>query len=185
MSKSPDIVNGNNIPANVFLLTGTNIGDRLQNLKHAQIKISERLGDIIFYSHIYETEPWGYKTNTSFYNQALQIKSFLSPLDLMSKIRGIENETGKIRDQYQYNDRILDIDILFFENRIININGLIIPHPLLHFRKFALIPLKEIAPDLLHPVLNKSITKLLTDCKDKNSVKKLILPSNTFIIKTE
>ncbi len=185
MSNPQVIVNGNNIPANVFLLTGTNIGDRLQNLKYAQIKISERLGDIIFYSHIYETEPWGFKTNTYFYNQALQIKSCLSPLDLMSKIREIENETGKIRDQYQYNDRILDIDILFFENRIIDINGLIIPHPLLHFRKFVLIPLKEIAADFIHPVLNKSITQLLTDCKDKNAVKKLILSSNSYTIKTK
>lgn len=170
------VLNDLNNAISVYLLVGTNLGKRLNNIINAQASIVEQLGEITACSHIYETEAWGYSSANSFYNQALQIKTNLSPSDLMSKIKEIENKNGKIRNHPgRYVDRTLDIDILFYGSMVINHNGLIIPHPLLHLRKFVLAPLNEIAPDLLHPVLNKKIKQLLTECRDKNTIKKSLI----------
>jgi len=154
----------------VYLNTGSNDGDRLSNLYRAKEFIEHRIGNLISISHIYETEPWGYASIKSFYNQCLYLESTLEPENILMGIIGIEREMGRIRSGESYTDRIIDIDILFYNNLIINTKELTIPHPRLHERRFVLVPLAEIAEDFIHPVFEKSIIRLLQECEDSHSV---------------
>jgi len=149
----------------VFLITGGNIGNRKKNLQTAALYIEEEAGKIMRSSKIYETEAWGLSAQPAFYNQVHKIESELSADKILDIILGIEAKMGRIRT-VKNAARIIDIDILFFNDAIINKVNLIIPHPEINNRRFVLTPLEEIAPEMTHPVLEKSIAELLSTCKD-------------------
>jgi len=155
-----------------YLLIGGNLGDRDQNLATAREKINLYCGRIVKASSLYETAAWGNTNQPSFLNQALEIDTSFSALQLIRKILRIEKQMGRTRDE-KYGPRFIDIDILLFNNEIHKLKQLKIPHPEMQNRKFALLPLQEIAPGIIHPVLNKSISELLLQCKDELEVKRL------------
>lgn len=149
----------------IFLITGGNIGDRKKNLQTAAISIEEEIGEIIRSSKIYETEAWGLTGQPAFYNQIHIIKSELSAEKTLDAILEIEAKMGRIRT-IKNAARIIDIDILFFNGAIINKPNLIVPHPEINNRRFVLMPLVEVAPEMIHPVSKKNIKELLSICKD-------------------
>ncbi|MES2763146.1 MAG: 2-amino-4-hydroxy-6-hydroxymethyldihydropteridine diphosphokinase [Bacteroidota bacterium] len=154
-----------------YLCLGGNIGDREKALQLALLKIEEQVGKITAVSTIYETEAWGVEDQQPYLNQCIEVRTELIPLELINKLLSIEKELGRERTISQtYEPRTLDIDILLYNQDIIDTAELTVPHPRLHLRKFVLIPLVEICPDLLHPLLNKTIFKLLTDCEDRSEV---------------
>jgi 2-amino-4-hydroxy-6-hydroxymethyldihydropteridine diphosphokinase len=150
----------------IFLITGGNIGDRKKNLQTAAALIQEHIGKIILSSKIYETDAWGITDQKSFYNQVHAIESNFSAEEVMQKILKIEEEMGRVRT-IKNAARVIDIDILFFNNDIVNEQNLTIPHPQIINRRFVLTPLNEIASNLIHPVYKKSIHELLSMCKDE------------------
>jgi 2-amino-4-hydroxy-6-hydroxymethyldihydropteridine diphosphokinase len=157
---------------NVFLITGGNMGDRKSNLEEAAALIEENIGTITKRSSIYETEAWGNKDQPSFYNQVLIVESKFSAHDIMSKILEIEKEMGRIRT-VKNAARIIDIDILFYNNEIIEDSLLTVPHKEIQNRSFVLMPLNEVAANYVHPVLKTSIKQLLSQCTDPLKVIRL------------
>jgi len=155
----------------VFLLTGGNIGNRLNYLLEAKEKIKKRCGRILQESSVYETAAWGNEKQEAFLNQVLKIESSLHPEKLLHTILQIEKYYGRKRE-LKYGPRTIDIDILFFDDDIINQHGLKIPHPQIQNRRFVLIPLSEIAGNKIHPVFNKTISQLLAECPDPLAVNK-------------
>jgi 2-amino-4-hydroxy-6-hydroxymethyldihydropteridine diphosphokinase len=156
-----------------FLGLGTNLGDREENLKKAIENISAFAGEVISFSQIYETEPWGFRSEDHFFNMVIQIKTNLKPVDLLKQLLKIEIQMGRARGTEKYSSRIIDIDILLYENEIINKPYLKVPHPMIQERKFVLVPLCDIAPGMIHPVLNKTFKILLEECDDESIVKKI------------
>ena len=155
-----------------YLCLGGNIGDRENSLEQAKFRISQIVGEITSKSNIFETEAWGVEYQQAYLNQCLKVITPLSYELLIETILLIEKNLGRERmNQSQYESRIIDIDILFYNNQIIQTDSLIVPHPRLHLRKFVLIPMQEIAPNYLHPLLNKTIFNLLSDCEDSSEVK--------------
>ena len=153
-----------------FLLTGGNLGNRLQNLERAATLIEKYCGNIYKASSVYQTAAWGFRDQPDFYNQALELHTLFSPDELMAALLKIENETGRIRS-FKMAPRIIDIDILFFNNGVIHEEHLTVPHPHLHERRFTLIPLCELMPEYIHPVFKKTLKQLLAECKDSKQVK--------------
>ena len=154
----------------VFLHTGSNQGNREINLRKALEYIGLEIGDIIVSSSIYETEAWGIKAQPDFYNQVIHLKTKLNPIELLNKLQSIENKIGK-QKAYKWGPRQIDIDILFFDQEVIDTDLLKIPHQQMAKRNFVLIPLAEIAGNLIHPVYNKSINQLLAECRDISQVR--------------
>ena len=154
------------------LLIGGNLGDRKENLLTAISLINEQCGTLTRSSSVYETAAWGKTDQPSFLNQALEISTPLNARQLMRKILKIENEMGRIRKE-KLGPRIIDIDILLYENEIHDLRFLNIPHPEMHNRRFVLVPLAEIDPALQHPVLKKTIAELLEECPDNLQVTKV------------
>lgn len=157
----------NNIPLNsVFLGIGTNLGDKKKNIELAFDKIEEQIGNISSISALYLSKPQGFDSENLFVNCAIHIQTPLKPTEVLSETQSIEKDMGR-KDKSEdigYADRIIDIDILFYNNLIINNSStLIIPHPHIQERDFVLKPLSEIALDLIHPVFNKSIEELLNN----------------------
>lgn len=163
---------------NYYLLLGSNLGDRSNYFSSAISLIRERIGVITATSSLYETEPWGFDNNNWFLNQALKITSSLLPAEVLNIIQDIEEELGRKRNITRYRSRNIDIDILFVDEEIFYSNNLVIPHPRLHRRNFALLPLLEIAPTLRHPLLDRSIEELTERCKDTMKVN-LFKPATT------
>lgn len=155
-----------------YILTGGNLGDRLANLQKATHYLGKETGKIVTSSSIYETEAWGNNDQPDFYNQVHIINTKLSAEQMMEKILKIEEQMGRVRAGKNAS-RIIDIDILFFNDDVINKKDLIIPHGEISNRRFVLTPLNELSPQLVHPVLNKTISELLSTCKDTLSVKPL------------
>ncbi len=155
-----------------YLLTGGNMGNRQENLETAYNYIDQQCGMVINASSIYETAAWGKNDQPSFLNQVLEIQTSLTPRQLLKKILLIEKQIGRVREE-KYGPRIIDIDILLFNDEIHNYPSLKIPHPELQNRRFVLVPLAEIAPGAIHPVLKKTIAELLLICPDKLAVKKI------------
>lgn len=155
-----------------YLCLGGNIGDREQAIYHALLEISQRVGEISAQSKIYETEAWGVENQQAYLNQCIEVKTGLSPLELIDTLLSIEQHLGRKRSLSKiYESRTIDIDVIFFNQEIINNKRLIVPHPRLHLRKFVLIPLNEICSNYLHPLLNKTIFNLLSMCEDSLEVK--------------
>jgi len=157
----------------VFLGIGTNLGNRESNLEEAVARIEEYIGKVTRSSSVYETEPWGFQAEDEFLNMVVKVETKLTPSGLLGRILMIESLLGRVRSEKQYSSRVIDIDILLYEDLVIDEENLKIPHPLLHERKFVLVPLCEIEPELVHPVLNKSVATLLESCLDKSKVKKI------------
>jgi 2-amino-4-hydroxy-6-hydroxymethyldihydropteridine diphosphokinase len=157
----------------VYLLFGSNLGDRSGQIREAIEKVKDRAGEPFILSPVYETEPWGFRHETSFFNQALGLYTHASPQKLQRELLSIEQESGRIRKGGEYTARCLDIDILFYGRDVINLGNLVIPHPRICERRFVLVPLGEIAPDFIHPVKNRSIRDLLKECQDPSWVRKL------------
>jgi 2-amino-4-hydroxy-6-hydroxymethyldihydropteridine diphosphokinase len=154
-----------------YLLTGGNIGDRIEYLSKAKHTISKWCGEILQESSIYETAAWGMENQEPFLNQVLQLQTILEPEELLQSILQIEEELGRKR-QLKYGPRTIDIDILFFNDEVVDEQGLKIPHPQMQNRRFVLVPLNEIAPDKIHPVFQKPVSQLLAECPDLLEVNK-------------
>ncbi len=154
-----------------YLLTGGNLGDRAKNLITAIEHINKYCGVITNISSLYESEAWGNTNQPGFLNQALEIKTTLTARQLMRRILKIEKMMGRVREE-KYGPRLIDIDILLYEEEIHDYTLLKLPHPEMQHRKFALLPLAELAPAIKHPVLHKTIKQLLKECKDQLEVKK-------------
>ncbi|HYV90205.1 MAG TPA: 2-amino-4-hydroxy-6-hydroxymethyldihydropteridine diphosphokinase [Chitinophagales bacterium] len=157
----------------VYLLFGSNLGDRVLHVQSAMKSVHEQIGEAQKKSSIYETEPWGVSDQPNYLNAAMSILTNHSPQQLLTLLKQIEIDEGRT-DQKKYASRTLDIDILFYEDLILQTDSLIIPHPKLKERRFALVPLLEIAHDFIHPVIKKSIAQLLEECNDHLSVTKLV-----------
>jgi 2-amino-4-hydroxy-6-hydroxymethyldihydropteridine diphosphokinase len=155
----------------VYLGLGTNLGNREENLKQAIEKIREFIGPVVRISSVYETEPWGFISENKFLNMVAETETDLKPSGLLGRLLMIESMLGRLREGKEYKSRTIDIDILLFGMRVTNNEDLKIPHPRMHERRFILVPLCEIAPDLIHPVLNKDIKTLLKECKDCSAVR--------------
>jgi len=158
------------IQENVFLLLGSNLGDRLVCLRYGIAEIERHLGLVVRRSQIYETAPWGKTDQPNYLNQAVQIETQLSSSDLLNKMLDIEKSLGRTREE-KWAARTLDIDLIYFGNQIIQTPHLIVPHPRIAERRFVLTPLAEISSDFIHPVLKKTNTTLLKECSDGSSVK--------------
>lgn len=156
----------------IYLLLGSNLGDRDQHLKDAMVLLADRVGEILKYSSVYETASWGKTDQPEYLNQVIHLKTNIEPTCLMEKILAIEQALGRKREE-KWGSRIIDIDILFYGDQVIDEPGLVIPHPYLHVRRFTLAPLAEIMPDFNHPVLDRTINDLYCSLKDKLEVKKI------------
>ena len=161
--------------SDIFLLLGTNLGDKKKNLDLAKIQITKSVGKVTKLSRIYETAAWGKTDQPSFYNQVLKVTSNLKPQELLNKLLDIEANLGRVRLE-KWGERLIDIDILYFGSIIITSQRLTIPHPEIHNRRFTLEPLAEIANDFVHPALNKSSEELLLICQDPLAVSPVRIP---------
>lgn len=149
----------------IILHTGGNLGDRFGNLHTARRLIEDQIGPITRASSIYQTQAWGVTDQPDFLNQALIVQTHYAPHRVLSKMLAIERQMGRIRTD-KWTARLIDIDLLFYEDQVINTPDLIVPHPFLHLRNFVLAPLVEIAPDKWHPVLNETIETLYAHSPD-------------------
>ena len=156
----------------VYFSIGSNKGNRSGLINEAIDKIDIIIGKVVLKSSIYETKSWGFNSN-NFYNICILLESTLTPELILNKILTIEKDMGRLKTTDQYSDRFIDIDILFFDNMIINSKSLEIPHPRIQLRKFVLTPMLELTPDLIHPILNKSIRQLELECVDKDQPVKI------------
>lgn len=159
----------------LVLSTGSNLGDRQENLASAKELITERLGKILKVSHLYESVSWGYQSKNLYYNQCLLIETGLGTDQCLRHILEIEEILGRKRSGKGYADRIIDIDIIYYDNLVLDSNRLKIPHPKLAERKFVLVPLAEILPEFEHPELYLNSLELLRQCSDLQDVKRVIL----------
>ncbi len=157
----------------VYLLTGGNVGDRLNNLQQAYKLIEKQVGQLLKKSSVYETAAWGLRNQNSFLNQVLLAATSLPAEKLLQTLLHIEQELGRKRLE-KMGPRTIDIDILFYNNEIISSPRLTVPHPQIANRRFVLIPLNEIASGFVHPVLKKTINQLLEMCPDELGVKKYV-----------
>ena len=153
----------------LFLLLGANLGDRIQTLSQAADLITERVGPVVQRSALYETAPWGITDQPTYLNQVLAVKTDLKPAAVLLQTQTIEERLGRVRLE-KWGARLIDVDILYYGQLILQTDTLTIPHPYLHQRRFTLVPLAEIAPDFVHPVLRKTTLNLLADCEDEGTV---------------
>ena len=155
-----------------YFSLGSNLGNRDEYLDHAIRLISERIGQIVKKSSVYETDPWGFNADVPFLNRVVEAETELTPEELIREILGIEQELGRVRGD-GYTSRTIDIDILFYGDQVVSTSDLKIPHPSIQDRRFVLVPLCEIAGRFIHPVLDTSISDLLEFCKDFGRVTKM------------
>lgn len=142
----------------VYLALGSNLGDRLANLKQAISFLTPQL-DVRAKSQVYETPPWGFENQPKFLNQVIKAKTYLDPEPLLKHLKRLEVALGR-KESFPNGPRLIDIDVLFYDDLVSNKPSLIIPHPRLHERGFVLLPLLELAPDLVHPVHKKTVREL-------------------------
>jgi 2-amino-4-hydroxy-6-hydroxymethyldihydropteridine diphosphokinase len=157
----------------VYLLLGSNQGDREAQLRASIHALKQHAGNVTLQSHVYETEAWGLEGLPPHYNQALLLQTELAPSALLLVIQDIESMMGRVREE-RWGIRPIDIDIIYVNDLVLDLPDLKVPHPLLQERRFVLDPLAEIAPDFTHPVLYKTNKTLLTDCKDPLRVVKIV-----------
>ena len=155
-----------------YLLTGGNMGNREETLEKASTLIRQYCGNITASSSLYETAAWGNTNQAPFLNQALEIYTDLQPRPLLRQLLKIETRMGRTREE-KYGPRIIDVDILFYNQEVHNYATLTLPHPEIQNRRFVLVPLNEIAAGFIHPVLKKTIAELLDECPDPLDVSKV------------
>lgn len=148
-----------------ILLIGGNLGDRTGHLQQAVEQIDKQVGKVEKISSLYETAAWGHVEQPDYLNQAILVSTGMDARTLLQTVLAIEHNIGRIRRQ-KWGARVIDIDIIFYNDAIINEPDLKIPHPQMQFRQFVLVPLKEIIPDWQHPVLHQSVSTLLENCTD-------------------
>ncbi len=156
----------------VFLLLGSNMGNSLDFLDKASKALQEQVGKLIKSSSRYQTAAWGKTDQPDFINQVLKLETGLSPLEVLKTILGIERKLGRERTE-KWGSRTIDIDILFYDQEVVASSELTIPHPYLQQRAFTLIPLAELEPEFVHPVLKKTVSELLDVLESQLEVKKL------------
>lgn len=160
------------ILAQTYLLLGSNLGDRQRILRRATTMISQQVGPITALSSLYETAPWGVKEQPAFLNQVAEVQTDLAPEEVLRHVLEIEQRLGRVRYE-RWGARHLDIDILYFDSLVMDTARLTIPHPRLHERRFTLVPLVELMPDYVHPVLGQTTLELLAACPDEGEVVRL------------
>jgi len=154
-----------------YLLLGGNLGNKEENLQQAIHLLEQKLSSTAKKSSIYVTAAWGNENQPEFYNQAIEINTSFSAIDLLKIVLETEEQLGRKRTNDKWQERTIDIDILFYADHIIDLPELKVPHPFIQERKFVLIPMNEIASNLVHPLLKKTIKQLLNECVDKLEVK--------------
>ncbi len=157
-----------------YILLGGNMGDRTARLQEAATRVAAKAGTIVRASSFYETAAWGKTDQPDFLNQVIILHTTLLPAALMAVLLNIETAMGRIRTEKNA-PRVIDIDILFYNREVIDSPGLHIPHPQLQHRRFVLVPLNELSPGLVHPVLHQRVSELLLSCTDTLNVKKFYL----------
>ena len=150
---------------------GSNLGNRVDNVFNAINLLNNASIKVLKISKLYETEPWGFESENWFLNAACLVNTSLSPFELLLSLQNIEKNLGRTQKTItSYSSRTIDLDIIFYENLIINTHELIIPHPRLHLRNFVLYPLNDIVPDWQHPVLKLTVKQLLKKSKDNSKI---------------
>jgi len=158
----------------VWLLLGANLGNELQLFSQAIAAIESQIGVCVAQSYVYTSPPWGFSHANKFYNQALEVKTELSAESVLQACLLIEQDLGRTRKfNSGYQARIIDIDIVYYNSSIVDLEYLHIPHSLMHTRKFTLVPLSDIAPEYMHPILHKTTLQLLAECVDDATVTRL------------
>jgi 2-amino-4-hydroxy-6-hydroxymethyldihydropteridine diphosphokinase len=160
------------VNSGIFLLLGSNLGDRLQTLQVTRDMIGEKVGEISIRSSVYETAPWGVTDQPAYLNQVIVINTAQEPEEILRNILDIEHELGRIRYE-RWGARVIDIDLLYYNDLMLDSARLTVPHPRLQDRRFTLIPLVEIAPDFINPVLQKTSIQLLSECSDEGLVTRI------------
>lgn len=151
---------------------GSNLGDRFAALQRAMELIREEAGEIIAASSVWETEPWGFDADEQFLNMVIVMETALEPKGLIQLFRSIEGRMGRKKSGGgKYESRVIDLDILFWDDRVISLPGLEVPHPKLHSRRFVLEPLMEVAPEGVHPVTGLTVAEMLQFCEDNSDVR--------------
>ena len=153
----------------VFIALGTNLGNRLANLQAAIQSMPPEV-IVLAESHIYETPPWGYKDQPAFLNMVIKAETELEPEQLLQYLKELETELGR-EQSFHWGPRLIDLDILFYDDLVLDSPPLIIPHPRLHERAFVLVPLMELAPELIHPVFKKSVRELIAEVNTQGIVR--------------
>ncbi len=157
-----------------YILFGSNMGDKSEIFEQACALINNRCGRIVAVSSAYESEPWGFEADEWFLNRLIVIETEFAPDELMRQLLDIEAELGRVRhpEIEGYTSRVVDLDILYYGNRVMQTPMVTVPHPRLHLRRFALMPLCELIPDFVHPVLQQTQRELLEACLDAMEVRK-------------
>lgn len=163
----------------IYISLGGDLGDPIQQQEKAIKLIEGRIGHVERRSSFFETEAWGVERNTPFINSAILVKTELDPYEVMETLLRIEREMGRIRNGERYGRRLIDLDLLYYNDLILNTAELQLPHPRSHLRRFVLEPMAEVAADHTDPFLGKSISELLDECSDKGIVKKIECVTNT------
>lgn len=161
----------------VVLLIGGNLGDRLSNMRRAEERLSHHM-DCERRSSLYETEAWGGKSSGKYLNRVMVMASDKSPLEILEVTQEVEASLGRERVT-KWGDRTMDIDILYYDSDFVDLPKLKIPHPLIQERRFALVPLAEVLPDFVHPLLKLNQVELLERTKDRSEVKLFFIPPNS------